>query len=87
MNQSIPRRISIEFDTFSKLKFLDRIRIMIGYNIVARVKINVDKRTGQAWQACHLGLTTAVSAEQVVQAQHRDSIAMPEERGVKAKDE
>jgi hypothetical protein len=70
LKQSIPRRISVEFDVFHKWKFMDRVRIILGYNVIARVKVNVDKRTGEAFQICQLGLTDAASEKDVIKQQH-----------------
>lgn len=83
LKQSIPRRISIQFDVFHRLKFMDRVRILVGYNIVCRVVVNVDKRTGQAFQSCQIGLTNAVNEQQIIQGQQVASLQAPEESAPK----
>ncbi len=69
-NQSkLPNRFCVEFDTFKKLTFLERLKVLIGYNPVVSTSVKVDKRTGQAWTLSVLSLTPLQNERDVINQQ------------------
>ena len=70
LNQSkLPNRFAVEFETFSKFTWLDRLKVLVGYNAVVRTAVRVDKRTGQAWQMSVLTLTPLKDEKDVIAQQ------------------
>ncbi len=69
-NQSrLPNRFCVEFDQFRKLTFLERVKILIGFNVVTTTSVKVDKRTGQAWTLSVLSLTPLKDEKDVINQQ------------------
>jgi hypothetical protein len=76
--QKLPNRFRVNLGFFRPLKFRERIKILIGYNLACDVSLLVDKRSGQVWNHCEVRLTKQATlteqqlAEQEVCAKGKD---------------
>ena len=57
LQPKLPSRFAVELDSFRALKFRERLKILIGYNLTCSVKLLVDKRDGRVWSEYKVGLT------------------------------
>jgi hypothetical protein len=64
--RKMPNRFCVEFDTFKRWSWRDRLRILFGFNLVVRVNIMVDKRDGRSWTSCLPGLTPLTTEKAVI---------------------
>ena len=63
----IPNRFCISFDTFKKFTWRERLKVALGYNLVVRVDIKIDKRDGRSWTSCLPALTKLTSEKAVIE--------------------
>jgi hypothetical protein len=78
--RKLPNRFCVEFDTFRRLSLKERLCVMAGFNIVARVKVMIDKRDGRSWTNCEVGFTPLKTDKEVIsELQKMDMQQMPEE--------
>ena len=71
----LPNRFEIQFDTFKKFTWRERLKILLGYNLVVRVAIKVDKRDGRSWTSCLPALTPLKSEQAVIEQLRKQDIA------------
>ena len=65
--RKLPNRFEIQADTFKRFTWRERLKILIGYNLIVRVSHRVDKRSGQSWLECLPGLTPLKTEKDVVE--------------------
>ena len=61
--KALKRRFEVNLEYFKKLRFIDRLRILIGYNVVARVTLRGDRRTGEFHERGELFLTDSLGPQ------------------------
>ena len=74
--RKLPNRFEIQFDTFRKWSWRDRLKILFGYNLIVRVAIKVDKRDGRSWTSCLPGLTPLTTEKAVIEDLRKFDMAM-----------
>lgn len=70
----IPRRISVEFDTFHAFTWKQRLKILIGFNCIARVVMLFDRRDGSCHQQCAIKLTEFKSDKDLIEHQRMEDM-------------
>lgn len=69
--RKLPNRFAVDFDSFRRFTFKERLCVLIGYNPVARVKVLINKRDGSAFTNVTVGLTPLKSEKDVVESLRR----------------
>ena len=87
LHKKIPNRFCIEFDTFKRWSWRERLKILFGYNLVVRVAIKVDKRDGRSWTSCLPGLTPMTSEKAVIEQLRKQDAAFDVDHQAEAKEE
>lgn len=59
----LPQKFVVEFDTFRKLTFRERLKILFGFNLLALVKVVVDRRNTSVKQSTFILLTKQVGVD------------------------
>jgi hypothetical protein len=75
MPGKLPNKYVVEFDTFRRLSWPERFKVLLGFNLSVRSKVIVHARNGQAWTSCTVALTPNTEAteqikDQLITAQH-----------------
>ena len=66
----LPNQFKVSFEHFHKLKFMARLRILVGWNLLSVTACKIDKRRYEVFGGTKLLLTNAKDAATVT-AQHR----------------
>jgi len=72
----LPRKFKVELSGFRKLRFMERVKIMLGVNLCYNAVIAVDKRTGEVSQFVRVGLTTSCSDTDEVMKKAREDVGL-----------
>ncbi len=64
--RKLPQKFVVDFDDFKTLTWRERLKILIGYNLILRGKLMVDRRHADVRYAVNVLLTKHVNAKEVV---------------------
>lgn len=68
-NTRLPNKYVVEFDTFHRLGWLDRWKVLLGFNLTIKSKVIVHTRNGQAWTGCTVAMTANTQPEEQIKDQ------------------
>lgn len=69
----LPNKLTVEFDSFRKLRFKERLQILLGYNIAVQTRVVVHRRDARVFGGTEVHLTKQVDASGQMKQQLTES--------------